>query len=146
MSRPRSCYFRKGPVRLHWVRGWAEARTEWNGVFDSLNSRTSCGCLRKEGYRPTDDSEWSNVLEGREHESRKNRTKWVLCALVKSRKLSHKIAWALVHSCKILHNAIPLVSLDLDWMKTFWQECLLQTFIELILCARWNVSWSEITN
>lgn len=35
---------------------------------------------------------WSKVLEDRVHESKKNRTKWIMYALFKLGKLNHKIA------------------------------------------------------
>lgn len=35
---------------------------------------------------------WSKGLEDRVHESQKDRTKWIMCALFKFGKLNHRIA------------------------------------------------------
>lgn len=86
---------------------------------------------------------WSKVLEDRVHESKKNRTKWIMYALFKLGKLNHKIAWFLVHSSEILHNTIFYQSPNLEKDAFVSAVFIPQAFIEY---ARWHVGWCEITN
>lgn len=148
MSRPRyRLIFQEGSSETSEGQrtGWSKNGIEWNFWLWVIGLNGAAGETKDKGQQMIQS--WRKVLEDRVLESRKNRTKWTMCAPFKFGKWNHKIAWLLGHCCKVLYNVILLVSLNLEWMMTFWQQCLSHKhLLSLRLCTRQNVRWYEITN